>query len=144
MSPLLAGLLLVPLVDQGIKLFLLQCVGRRSISLGLLGRVEVVQTRFWLARLSRQAPRFLWWGAWSLAAGALATATVMAPRCGWFVGLLLGGSLSHLLESSLRGWICDFVRLRFWPAFNLADVAICAGALGLAAEAVVLIAHASS
>ena len=110
----------------------------------MIGRLEVVQTRFWLARLSRRVPRFLWWAVWVLAASALAAATVMAPRCGWSAGLLLGGSLSHLLEGTLRGWICDFVRLRFWPAFNFADVAICAGALGLAREAVILIAHASS
>ena len=38
--------------------------------------------------------------------------------------------MSHALETSLRGCIIDYVRLRFWPAFNLADVAITVGAAG--------------
>jgi lipoprotein signal peptidase len=48
-----------------------------------------------------------------------------------FVGLLLGGSLSNAMEGSLRGSVTDYVCLRFWPAFNLADVALTAGAVGL-------------
>jgi lipoprotein signal peptidase len=59
------------------------------------------------------------------------------PPCGWFAGALLGGSLSHALETSLRGRVVDYVRLRFWPAFNLADVAITAGALGVLAQTVI-------
>ena len=51
-----------------------------------------------------------------------------------FVGLLLGGSLSNALESSLRGTVSDYVCLRFWPAFNLADLALAAGAIGILAE----------
>jgi lipoprotein signal peptidase len=59
----------------------------------------------------------------------------MAPSYGGFAGLLLGGSLSHLLETTRRGWICDYVCLRFWPAFNLADVALTAGTIGTALNA---------
>jgi lipoprotein signal peptidase len=47
-----------------------------------------------------------------------------------FVGLLLGGSLSHAVETSLRDAVSDYVCLRFWPAFNLADLALAAGAIG--------------
>jgi lipoprotein signal peptidase len=52
------------------------------------------------------------------------------PSSTIFVGLLLGGSLSHAVEASLRGAVSDYVCLRFWPAFNLADVALAAGAIG--------------
>ncbi len=31
----------------------------------------------------------------------------------------------------MRGSVSDYVCLRFWPAFNLADVAITVGAIGL-------------
>ena len=41
-----------------------------------------------------------------------------------FAGLLLGGSLGNAVEHAQRGAISDYVRLRFWPAFNLADAAI--------------------
>ena len=48
-----------------------------------------------------------------------------------WVGMLLGGSSSHALESAVRGSISDYICLRFWPAFNLADVAITVGAIGV-------------
>lgn len=71
------------------------------------------------------------WALWLLAAGAVTLLCALAPSCGWFAGLLLGGSLSHGLESSVRGGVSDYVCLRFWPAFNLADVAIGVGAIGI-------------
>jgi lipoprotein signal peptidase len=54
------------------------------------------------------------------------------PGAGWPLGLLLGGALSHALETSLRGWICDYLCPRHWPPFDLADVAITLGGVGLA------------
>jgi lipoprotein signal peptidase len=39
--------------------------------------------------------------------------------------------MSHALETSLRGGICDCICLRFWPAFNVADAAITVGATAL-------------
>jgi lipoprotein signal peptidase len=57
--------------------------------------------------------------------------TIVFPAYGWFAGVLVGGSFSHLLETTLRGWVVDYVRLPFWPAFNFADMAITLGALGI-------------
>jgi signal peptidase II len=51
------------------------------------------------------------------------------------VGLLIGGSLSNLADRIRLGHVTDFLDLRYWPAFNLADsfivigVAILLGAL---------------
>jgi signal peptidase II len=51
------------------------------------------------------------------------------------VGLLLGGSTSNLADRIRLGHVTDFLDLRYWPAFNLADsfivigVAILLGAL---------------
>jgi hypothetical protein len=50
-----------------------------------------------------------------------------------FVGLLLGGSLSHAVESSLRGSIADYVCFRFWP------LALAVGAIGTIGELVALL-----
>jgi len=52
-------------------------------------------------------------------------------------GLLLGGALGNLLDRARQGAVTDFIDLSFWPAFNLADVAITlgVGALLLALEA---------
>ena len=73
----------------------------------------------------------------TFAAGSLAILSGLFGLCGWFAGALLGGSLSHALETSLRGCIIDYVRLRLWPAFNLADVAITVGALGVLVQMVI-------
>ena len=50
------------------------------------------------------------------------------------LGLLIGGSVSNLVDRVRLGYVTDFLDLRFWPAFNLADSCIVAGvALLLAA-----------
>jgi signal peptidase II len=43
------------------------------------------------------------------------------------LGLLLGGSLSNLVDRVRLGHVTDFLDFRFWPAFNLADSFIVAG-----------------
>jgi signal peptidase II len=43
------------------------------------------------------------------------------------LGLLLGGSLSNLADRVRLGHVTDFLDIRFWPAFNLADSFIVAG-----------------
>ncbi len=43
------------------------------------------------------------------------------------LGAALGGATGNLLDVLRRGVVVDFVDLRVWPVFNLADVAIVAG-----------------
>jgi signal peptidase II len=43
------------------------------------------------------------------------------------LGLLLGGSLSNLIDRVRLGHVTDFLDFRYWPAFNLADAFIVAG-----------------
>ena len=62
--------------------------------------------------------------------------TTRLPGCGWCAALLLGGSLSHMIETSRRGRVCDYLCLRFWPAFNLADAAISIGTVGFIVQAI--------
>lgn len=48
-------------------------------------------------------------------------------RLGPAFGLLVGGSLGNLLDRLRFGRVTDFIEMRFWPAFNFADVFIVAG-----------------
>lgn len=54
------------------------------------------------------------------------------------LGLLIGGSVSNLVDRIRLGHVTDFIDVRYWPAFNLADsfivigVAILLGALVIA------------
>ncbi len=136
MTAFVLGLMLVPVVDQAVKRLVLRRAGRGSLSLGVLGHVRLVQTQIWMMRAVRWVTPRAMWVIWVAAASASAIICALVPAFGWSLGLLLGGALSHALETSLRGSICDYVCLRFWPAFNIADVALAVGALGLAIELV--------
>ncbi len=43
------------------------------------------------------------------------------------LGLLIGGSVSNLADRVRLGHVTDFLDLRWWPAFNIADVCIVVG-----------------
>ena len=43
------------------------------------------------------------------------------------LGLVIGGSLSNLVDRVRLGHVTDFLDLTFWPAFNLADTFIVVG-----------------
>jgi signal peptidase II len=47
------------------------------------------------------------------------------------LGLVIGGSTSNLLDRVRLGYVTDFLDLRYWPAFNLADSFIVVGVLVL-------------
>ena len=134
MTELLLGLVLVPAVDHAVKLLVLTRLGRGTLSLGVLGSLRLVRAQTWMRRGTRSITPLGMWAVWGVAAAASAAVCALHPALGWALGLLVGGALSHALETSLRGSICDYVCLRFWPAFNLADVALTTGALGLLLE----------
>jgi signal peptidase II len=52
------------------------------------------------------------------------------------LGLVIGGSLSNLVDRVRLGYVTDFLDLRYWPAFNLADSFIVIGVLVLLAALV--------
>jgi signal peptidase II len=43
------------------------------------------------------------------------------------LGLVIGGSLSNLIDRVRLGHVTDFIDLKYWPAFNLADSFIVVG-----------------
>ncbi len=141
MTALLAGSILVLLLDQMVKLLVLRRLRHASISLGPMGSVRSVQTQMWMVRAPYKPKSGGMWILWILAACLLTVVDMFVPSSGVFCALLLGGSLSHVLETSVRGSICDYVCLRFWPAFNLADIAITVGAIGVGIQLVMAMAH---
>jgi len=98
-----------------------------------------VAGRLWLRRLGGPSGGAVIWCLWSAAAVPLLIVSALLPSSAAFVGLLLGGSLSHAVEISLRGGISDYICLRFWPAFNLADLALVAGAIGITGQLLIVI-----
>ncbi len=53
------------------------------------------------------------------------------PERVWLVrvalGLQLGGALGNLIDRIRLGYVVDFLHVRFWPVFNIADSAIVIG-----------------
>ena len=46
-------------------------------------------------------------------------------------GLLVGGAIGNLIDRISSGSVTDFIKLPFWPAFNISDMAITFGVLTL-------------
>jgi signal peptidase II len=46
-------------------------------------------------------------------------------------GLILGGALGNLADRAREGTVIDFIDPIAWPAFNVADIAVVVGVLGL-------------
>jgi signal peptidase II len=72
-------------------------------------------------------------------AAVLVVLAIRAPTTGRAAvyGLILGGALGNLFDRLFRdhhGAVVDFVDLRVWPTFNVADSAIVVGCLLLAAS----------
>ena len=51
--------------------------------------------------------------------------TTALPQIG--LGVALGGAAGNLVDRLWRGAVVDFIDLRVWPVFNLADAAIVLG-----------------
>jgi signal peptidase II len=46
-------------------------------------------------------------------------------------GMLLGGAVGNIVDRVREGAVVDFVKLPYWPAFNVADSAITVGVIVL-------------
>ncbi len=42
--------------------------------------------------------------------------------------LIVSGGIGNLIDRSLLGFVTDMFDFRFWPVFNIADIAVCVGA----------------
>ena len=72
----------------------------------------------------------VWMGAFFARSGARHPVLPVA------LGLVMGGSISNLVDRIRLGHVTDFLDLRWWPAFNLADSFIVVGVFILLATLV--------
>jgi signal peptidase II len=80
-----------------------------------------------------QIPDFLFWLFWVAVAIVLVWNVykkhfLLSPLS--FL-LILSGAISNIIDRIYLGCIVDFIDLKFWPVFNLADVFITIGAIML-------------
>ena len=129
----------VLLIDQALKAVLLAALSEgRAITVGSLIEVRAVRSRGTLAKRAG-APS---WLQALLLAGTFAVTLVATTQLPFLqtpavlvaVGAAFGGAASNLIDLFARGGVVDYVDLRVWPVFNLADVAIVAGVVVAAAS----------
>ncbi len=120
----------VLLLDQWSKRMVQLHVPDRCISWGPILRIRcVTNLKDIYRRDGARAVLVLVWFA------ALVSATILHRSGAWFqshvaqfgLGLAFGGAAGNLLDILRRRYIVDFIDLRWWPVFNLADVAIVGG-----------------
>ena len=138
MSVLCVTILVVLVGDQAVKHMLRRVVGSDSVALGPCGGVRIVAGRMWLQRLGGPLSGWATWSIWAAATASLVIAATFVSVDPVLIGLLVGGSLSHAVESSVRGSVTD-ICVRNRAAFNLADLALAAGAIGIVGEVLMLL-----
>jgi signal peptidase II len=128
----LAAGLAVFLLDQWTKRIVLRRVAYPPIFQNSILQINsVVHCKKAFSRRGTRLSFVLLWFA------ALASSIVLVTFQRWFykpaallgLALALGGAAGNLLDILRRGYILDFIDLRCWPVFNLADVGIVAGLL---------------
>ena len=86
------------------------------------------------------------WQKWFFVSLAFAISGLMVwmlartPRRDWRsampLALVVGGAIGNVIDRFLHGHVIDFVQWHvgehYWPAFNIADSAVVAGAIGIA------------
>ncbi len=122
------GILL--LLDQWIKSIVQSRIQGRCLCWGPVVRIRCVNSvkNFYKRDRARLVLVLVWIAA--------LLAAIFLYRSGiWFqsplalvaLGIAFGGAAGNLLDVLRRRCVVDFIDLRWWPVFNLADVAIVAG-----------------
>ena len=120
-------------IDQASKRLALEWCGRVKLSrleVGLKPRLRPLLNRsIALGLIGNRRALVLLWGFTVL---GMIVLTLHAPafqtsaaRAGF--GAALGGATSNLIDWLRHGGVMDFIDLRIWPVFNIADAAIVLG-----------------
>jgi signal peptidase II len=122
---------LVIAVDQGSKALVMtrfrEGTGSSGAILGIRLRHISNRRRPWGSPRAVRAMTWVWLG---MLVGACAVgAVVQSGAARIALGATLGGATGNLIDGILRRGITDFIDLRVWPVFNLADTAIVLGAM---------------
>ena len=43
------------------------------------------------------------------------------------LSLIVAGGIGNLIDRAMNGYVIDFLDIRIWPIFNVADISVCVG-----------------
>jgi len=140
------------LIDQASKLYLLKVIDLADHPLRLGPYFDFILTKntgISYGLLQTQGPL----GAWLLLAFKAVAVVLLwvwlararATLTALSLGLIIGGAVGNAIDRLAYGWVADFVFFHVstatwqfrWYVFNLADVAIVAGVIGLLYESLI-------
>ncbi|MBN1587812.1 MAG: signal peptidase II [Candidatus Omnitrophica bacterium] len=132
---LLAGALV--LGDQALKLWVMQvfALGESRPLIGGVVYLSLVHNTGMAFGLARSHPGFfvlISSAAITVFSYLLLRSSYRSQSDGWILwgmSLILGGAAGNLIDRVRFGYVIDFLDLRWWPVFNLADSAITVGAV---------------
>ena len=129
MPVFLVALGIVLAIDQASK-HLVVGRGGSPPGTGLIRIRPVSNRKGWIGTFRNPAALLIFW---ALTAAGMALLAVVEPTSGGGVqgalGAAFGGVTGNTIDRLWRGGVVDFVDLRIWPVFNLADAAITGGVL---------------
>jgi signal peptidase II len=86
-----------------------------------------------LERLSLRPPAWALFALAVVATGSLLAFWYRRRRGPWpeqaGFALIIAGALGNAIDRVARGHVVDFIHVRFWPVFNVADILVVAGGL---------------
>lgn len=125
----------VVLIDQALKAVLLEALPEeRALRLGSVVRITPSlrgRTFATAAGVPATILPFLWLAILLAVLLVAPQAGVFQTRLSWVaIGAAMGGAASNLIDHFARGGVVDYLDVRVWPSFNLADAAIVLGVFG--------------
>jgi signal peptidase II len=93
----------------------------RDMAFGLLSHILDADARLWLLTAAK-AVAVVGGATYLVMRHARLTSNELVA-----ITLVVAGAAGNLLDRVMRGYVVDFLRLPYWPVFNVADIAICAG-----------------
>lgn len=114
-------------VDQLSKYLIRSRGGFYICNKGMAFGISLPEPVFWLFWL-------FWIGIIVLLMSALYKKTIIHPHAGeagnsLFIILIIAGAIGNMIDRLRFGCVIDFINLKFWPVFNLADIFITLGAI---------------
>lgn len=135
--PLIVGIVVIS-ADQASKYWIVQTLGPEPLmrALPLIGdwfRFIYSRNTGVAFSLFQGLPQFFTVTSLLICAGAIYFYWVHLPKnlsvIQLTLGLIIGGALGNVIDRIRLGYVVDFIQVGWWPVFNIADSAICIGAV---------------